>query len=293
MDTFLEPVEMEFPDWEERGWSGPPGLVYLSSEELDEEIETAGVGRGIREVAPGVVADGGVVRSRLLATLEKMDIRCWWYLRDDFIRDGKDIFKYFGVVEEEVQAGSLDEEGVPLLTRYSRRRIGGHEILFWPKTVKHERELEKAFVPSLETPVPLVRCTAYGPDGFRCTNMSIRGATVCIKHGGRMTSIRKHAKAVIEAARTDIMGAVPTAVETLTNLAMSTTTTDSVRLKAAESILDRAGIKGGIEIDVNHGIQENSATERVMERLKQITNRQSVDEDDVIDVEIVEAELDD
>src|SRR4051794_26381530 len=55
-------------------------------------------------------------------------------------------------------------------------------------------------------PVPVVRCTYIFPDthdrpGEQCKRWSLRGTTVCIKHGGALPGVREHSEAVVESAR--------------------------------------------------------------------------------------------
>lgn len=107
---------------------------------------------------------------------------------------------------------------------------------------------------TLATPVPVVRCTYIFPDthdrpGEQCGRWSLRGALLCIKHGGRLPTVRQHAEAVVEAARLRLVGSADMAVDVIEDLAQNSIS-DAVRLKAAESILDRVGVRGGVEIDV-------------------------------------------
>lgn len=108
---------------------------------------------------------------------------------------------------------------------------------------------------SLGAPVPVVRCVYIFPDthdrpGEQCKKWSLRGTTVCIKHGGRLDSVRQHAEAVVESARLRLIDRSDEAVDWLLDLGRNSTS-DAVRLKAATEVLDRSGVKGGIEVDVN------------------------------------------
>jgi hypothetical protein len=67
---------------------------------------------------------------------------------------------------------------------------------------------------------------------------------------------RHHLKTVrkpgedVERARRKLIQAAPYAVDKLEEL-METATSEPVALKAATEILDRAGVRGGVELDVN------------------------------------------
>lgn len=108
---------------------------------------------------------------------------------------------------------------------------------------------------TLGAPVPVVRCVYIFPDthdrpGQQCRRWSLRGTTVCIKHGGALPGVREHSEAVVESARLRLIGATDYAVDWLLDLAENSTS-DAVRLKATTEVMDRAGVKGGIEVDVN------------------------------------------
>ena len=280
--TDLIPVEgIDFPDWQERGWTQEPLFVFVADDEIFGEVE---------EVAPGVVADESIDRMELFLVLDGLGIRGWWHLRKEFLESGKDYFKFFQVGEDKCPAGSLDADGVPILTVYSRRRINGMKISFWEEPISEGREVEARFVPTLEKPVPLVRCTRISSDGVRCGALSVRGATVCSAHGGALPGVKRHAESVIEAARNELIGAVPMAVDTLVQMT-GPGVAEGIRLKAAESILDRAGLKGGYEISVEVG-EKVSAVDAINDRFAQILGRGTAQIENVLDVEILEDELD-
>lgn len=133
--------------------------------------------------------------------------------------------------------------------------------------------------PTKAEPVPVVRCTAKirnGPkQGEQCTKWSIRGATVCLQHGGHLPNVREHAQSVVEAARMKLVGLAPEAVDALEDL-VQTGTADQIRLAAAKEILDRSGIVKGTEITV---VTEErvSAADIIAEKLKMMAARQTAD----------------
>lgn len=106
---------------------------------------------------------------------------------------------------------------------------------------------------------PEIRCTglAYIRDGEGrhiidkdgltlvrpCLGWRIPGLTVCIKHGGGP----QH---VLAAAKRRLLAAVDPAIGHLINIAIRDNTDPEVRLRAIVQILDRVGIRGGVEVSV-------------------------------------------
>lgn len=140
--------------------------------------------------------------------------------------------------------------------------------------------------PTPREPVPVVRCTTIKSNGERCKRWSLRGATVCYRHGGSLPNVQEHAAAVVEGARLRLIGLTDLAIDQIEDL-MENATQDAIRLKAAQDVLDRAGVKGAIEIDITTR-QEESAVDRVRARLAEISDRMHPAEDDIVDVEIVD-----
>lgn len=125
--------------------------------------------------------------------------------------------------------------------------------------------------PTVAEPVPVVRCTATKNNGERCRKWSLRGTTVCIRHGAQLPNVREHANAVVESARMRLVGLADEAIDTLEDL-VQPGTGDAIRLKAAESILDRIGVKGAMEMKVE--VTTNAApSETISERLADIAKR--------------------
>ena len=114
-----------------------------------------------------------------------------------------------------------------------------------------------------------VRCRAIKTDGLRCQQWSSgrpNDDSLCMTHlkTGRITS------EMVDKARKKIQQAAGYAVDTLEEL-MSDAISEPVRLKAATEILDRAGVRGGVEIDVGVDISgERPAHVIVAERLERL-----------------------
>jgi hypothetical protein len=143
------------------------------------------------------------------------------------------------------------------------------------KTSPAEQGLEvpMGWKPTHNEPVPVVRCIGTASTtGERCKRWSLRGTNVCRKHGAQLPNVRDHAEAVVESARLQLMGMADDAVEVLSDL-MKAGVADAVRLKAAETVLTRAGIKDAISLDVEvtHNV---SLSEDIGKRLEIMRQRQ-------------------
>lgn len=149
-------------------------------------------------------------------------------------------------------------------------------------------------------PVPVVRCIQIKKDGNRCKSWSIRGYDKCFKHAGPGAlmpdgNVNKYAAGIVEAARLRLVDSADMALDVIHDLYSNPGTSEGIRLKAATEVLDRAGIRGGIEIDVT--IEETSSPvdelkKRILELKKGAEARQRMQEgtydDDVVDGEVVE-----
>lgn len=132
-----------------------------------------------------------------------------------------------------------------------------------------------AWKPTVQEPVPVVRCTSNKRDGTRCGRWSIRGHNVCLSHGGYLPNVREHAQAVVDAARMRLIGLSDMAIDAIEDI-VENATSDAVRLKAATEVLDRAGLKGApdLHITVEH---TESASDVIAARLKAMALRMAAD----------------
>ena len=78
----------------------------------------------------------------------------------------------------------------------------------------------------------------------QCANWPIPGGDVCVAHGGGLEQVRNAAKLRLIAAADIMVGA-------LLEIALNKRVDDRTRVMAINSALDRAGIKAGVEVDVN------------------------------------------
>jgi hypothetical protein len=113
------------------------------------------------------------------------------------------------------------------------------------------------------------RCAAIKDDGIRCqlwTSGRIQDDGLCRIHLG---SVKRRPGDDIERARAKLTQAAPFAVDMLEQM-METAESEPVKLKAATEILDRAGIRGGVELDTNVNIDVRPAASVIAERLNRL-----------------------
>lgn len=114
------------------------------------------------------------------------------------------------------------------------------------------------------------RCRAIKDDGIRCMLWSsgrLADDGYCRVHLG---SIQRKPGEDIERARAKLTQAAPYAVDVLEDL-MENSASEPVRLKASVEILDRAGVRGGIEFDANVNVNDTrSPAQIVSERLARL-----------------------
>ena len=115
-----------------------------------------------------------------------------------------------------------------------------------------------------------LRCRAIKDDGIRCMLWSSgRPADdgYCRIHLG---SLQRRPGEDVERARAKLTQAAPYAVDVLEDL-MENAASEPVRLKASTEILDRAGVRGGVEFDANININVGRpAAQIVAERLERL-----------------------
>ena len=88
-----------------------------------------------------------------------------------------------------------------------------------------------------------ITCTAHNRQGNTCGNPPIRGGTVCKFHGGA-------APQVIKSARRRLDDLVDPAITELRTIIDDISTPAAVRLAAIRDVLDRAGYKSPIQVEV-------------------------------------------
>ena len=145
------------------------------------------------------------------------------------------------------------------------------------------------------------RCRQVKDDGIRCMLWSSgrpKDDGLCRIH---LRSTQHKTSDDIERARQKLVQAAPYAVDMLEDL-MENAESEPVKLKAATEILDRAGIRGGVEIDTSVNIDVRPAAQVIAERLDRLAQGaiQSaakladaglhvLPDEDIIDAEVVPA----
>ena len=142
-------------------------------------------------------------------------------------------------------------------------------------------------------PVPLPhRCRQIKHDGIRCMLWASgrpQDDGLCRIH---LRSLKSKTSDDIERAREKLTQAAPFAVDKLEEL-MEFAESEPVALKAATEILDRAGVRGGVEIDSTVNVDVRPAAEIIAERLDRIaagalaTAARLAEDNKVIDAEVV------
>lgn len=146
------------------------------------------------------------------------------------------------------------------------------------------------------------RCRHIKDDGIRCMLWSSgrpKDDGLCRIH---LRSTQHKTSDDIERARQKLTQAAPYAVDMLEDL-MENAESEPVKLKAATEILDRAGIRGGVELDTTVNIDVRPAAQVIAERLDRLaqgaiqtaakladSGLHVVPDQDIVDAEIVEKE---
>jgi hypothetical protein len=116
---------------------------------------------------------------------------------------------------------------------------------------------------------PPTRCRAIKSDGIRCMKWCTGRVTddgLCTVHLGTKNN---NLTGAVARARARAYQAAPTAVAILEQM-MESAESEQVKLKAATEILDRAGVRGGIEIEAKVELSERPADDVIRERLARL-----------------------
>jgi hypothetical protein len=100
--------------------------------------------------------------------------------------------------------------------------------------------------------------------GTPCQKSPVKGATVCRLHGGAAPQVKR-------AAKLRLLELVDPAIATLARI-MATSPNEALRLKAADSILDRGGLPKGAQVTIQ------DAREALIEKL--IAYRDNTDDEE-------------
>jgi hypothetical protein len=151
------------------------------------------------------------------------------------------------------------------------------------------QNIPKGWKPTLDKPLPVVRCTGTirngDRTGERCGRWSIQGHDKCMVHGGHLPNVQQAAAKKVEAAKLRLIEDADLAVDTLFEL-LKPGTADNVKLGAAKEILDRSGIKGAI--DVNVEVSHVNPSDDILKKLQTMRERTAkepelIDEGEIVD----------
>lgn len=132
------------------------------------------------------------------------------------------------------------------------------------------------------------RCRFVKTDGLRCMLWSSgrpKDDGLCNIHLG---SIKRPGQDV-ERARAKIVQSAAYAVDVVEEL-MENATSEPVRLKAATEILDRAGVRGGMELDVGVDVNVRAPHEILAERLQRLAGAAIETAASLPDAKVIDAE---
>ena len=164
------------------------------------------------------------------------------------------------------------------------------------KTTPKEQDsvIPQGWHPTMQKPLPSVQCTANRRDGNRCEAWSVIGLTVCLKHGSNLPNAKKAAESRKDNARLKLMNLTEDAADVIEYL-MVYGTQEQIRLKAAESVLDRAGIKGGADITIAHEhtlAPSKMLGDKLEEMAKRVLKeREEQQHTNLLELDIIESEV--
>jgi hypothetical protein len=187
--------------------------------------------------------------------------------------------------------------GYDLIVEESATRITPPWVVGATKTWIKEQEKGGPSSPNRAPAALPHRCKLIKTDGLRCLLWSsgrMKDDGLCRVH---LRTVRKPGEDV-ERARRKLMQSAPYAVDVLEEL-METAQSEPVRLKASTEILDRAGVRSGMEIDFGVELKDaRSPAEIVQERLAKLSTAavqtarimKGLEDDQIQDAEVVEEE---
>lgn len=120
------------------------------------------------------------------------------------------------------------------------------------------------------------RCTTMKADGTRCWGWATGASEslgMCKVHSNRVNRKTQSGLSIMQAARNRLISATASAVDILEDLA-NNAESETVRLGAVNSMLDRAGIRGGIEVEQKVDVTINESADIVKNRLAKLRQGQ-------------------
>ena len=197
--------------------------------------------------------------------------------------------------------------GVPLLLAEDAKSLTPTWVLNVTKTYIRQQDEKRALGPDAElyqsrlVNVPS-RCSVQKSDGTRCWGWS-DGSTdtlgMCRVHARRAGKYQPLGMSQMQIARNRLQSGVGEMVNTLEELA-NTAESETVRLGAVKDFLDRAGIRGGFEVETKVEVTVSEAADIVKDRIAKLRRGQEekqkilrqiqegVPAEETVDAEVVE-----
>jgi hypothetical protein len=119
------------------------------------------------------------------------------------------------------------------------------------------------------------RCTARRRNGTPCNNRPIRGGTVCRMHGGSAPQVKRAAQVRLDMA-------ADRAAAVMVRIMEDDAAPTADRIRAAAQVLDRAGMRTGIDVNVSGGLTWEQKLDSMLVDVGVL-----YDLDDVEDAEVV------
>ena len=136
------------------------------------------------------------------------------------------------------------------------------DTLHFDNSSKYEIREKDDWKPSYKEPIPRIRCTATSiQTGQQCAITAKRGSLVCYRHGADYMIDKKKQEEAIEAARVRLIGMSDQAIDVIHDILLDLEVNENTRLKAAQDILDRSGVKPGVNMTVEVNHNHNIASE--------------------------------
>lgn len=185
----------------------------------------------------------------------------------------------------------FDSEGNRLPTYESGAALPGGIVKKSTDKVVSRTAIEsqrKAWKPTLSKPLPPLQCSGTAKNGERCKAFAVAGIEVCMNHGGSTPRMQARAQEMVTKARMSLFNLSEDAVDVIQEL-MLPGVSDAIRLKAAQDVLDRTGLKTAIDINVEVEHKSETPAEAIARKLEKLSSRNKEDEEDTED--IVDAEI--
>jgi hypothetical protein len=157
----------------------------------------------------------------------------------------------------------------------------------WLATLRKREETGKNVSSFLVAPPG--RCTAQKQVGGRCALWHDGRSSSALKCRMHLSHFGPSQIDMIAKARNRIVSAASQAADIIEDLA-NNATGEAVRLKASTEILDRAGVRGGYEIEQKVEVEVRPAADILRERLAKLAPKpiESAEGIDIVDAEVVE-----